>query len=80
MSDLRLSGRLAVIRSHKKITLETFDGKLALEIAMPKLGESVVFLNLIHIGTGEIVQKVRSVDFLIRRLWGKTLLRRRGWQ
>lgn len=61
-------------------SFETFDGDMCLEISQSKLGKGLIFINLINLKTGEIIQKTRDVNFLINRLWGKTLLRRRGWR
>lgn len=61
------------------MTSKTYDGKLRIEIYTSKLGKGVVILNLIDLETGEIMQKTRDVNFLIRRLWDKKVLRRKGW-
>lgn len=60
-------------------SFEAFDGNICLEISQSKLGKGLVFMNLINLKTGEIIQKTRDVDFLINRLWSKTILKRRGW-
>lgn len=69
-----------VVSERFHTTFETFDGNICLEISQSKLGKGVVFMSLINLKTGEIMQKTRDVDFLIRNLWSKTLLRRIGWR
>ena len=60
-------------------SFEAFDGDICLEISQSKLGKGLIFMNIINLKTGQIMQKTRDVDFLIKRLWSKPLLRRIGW-
>ena len=82
-SDIR-HGVSDISRNVKDSTLfsrsfEAFDGNICLEISQSKLGKGLIFMNIINLKTGQIMQKTRDVDFLIKRLWSKTLLRRIGW-
>ena len=76
MSNIGKNARHSTLLS---TSFEAFDGNICLEISQSKLGKGLIFMNIINLKTGQIMQKTRDVDFLIKRLWSKPLLRRIGW-